>query len=203
MTKGRYAIGAALVAAAVMSCTGKDGPTGPPGTANVISGRDTVANADWSGSTVQTGYQSDPGVISFSKPARYLDLSIPQIDSVVAAGGAVLVWMQPDPYDEPTLYVPLPYVFLYIGSGYTYHYEPEILPGKVRVLYYVVDLDNPTSSIDPLAATQATRIFRWVIIPPAAASLVPALSRQPSPDGALAMLATHGFGVENVSVPGR
>jgi hypothetical protein len=192
-------LGVVLAAAAIMSCTGKEGPQGPPGTANVISGRDTVSDADWSTTTIQAVvYMVAPTVGYFARPARYVDLDVPEIDAAVLGGGEVLVWMQPRGTADSTNYVLLPWTFLWISSSLEYHYDPLVSPGSIRVIYYKVDLNDPTTLISPLSDEQATRIFRWVVIPPAAMAVadVSALAAQSDPDVVLAMLAARGVHVE-------
>jgi hypothetical protein len=190
-----------IVAATTMlaACSGEDGvdgAQGPPGTANVISGRDTVANADWSSTTTQIPYSTSNSSASFGKPARFLDLNVPQLTAQVHAGGAVLVWMQSAPVlGDANTFVPLPWNFVFLSSPNTYHYVLDLTPGRIRVLFFVQNLTDPGIFGDPLAPTQATRIFRWVLIPPAAAAAVQALRLDDGPDVAIAELARRGFKV--------
>jgi hypothetical protein len=194
-----------LAVAITAACAGEDGqngatgPQGPPGTANVISGRDTVTNADWSTTTVQGSFNITPGGTSFSKPARFLDINVPAITAPVLSAGAVLVWMQSHPGGtqvDTTKYVQLPWIFTFV-LGSHHIYEREVTLGRIRVLYFIVDLSNPGTTVDPLAVTQATRIFRWVIIPPAASALVAALPADAGPDATLAALEAGGYRIVN------
>lgn len=196
-------LGAIVALVVTVSCAGEDGATGPqglqgpPGTANVISGRDTITNADWSTTTVQGTFNISPGGTIFSKPARFLDINVAQITNSVLSAGAVLVWMQPNPAGsgaDTTRYAQLPFVFTFI-TGFHHIYDPQVTVGRIRVLYFIVDLSNPGTNPDPLAGQQATRIFRWVIIPPAASALVAALPPNATPEATLAALEAGGYRV--------
>ncbi len=208
-----FSLSALLTAAAFLSCNGKDGatgpqgppgndgvtgPAGPAGTANVISGRDTITDADWSATTTQFGYNISPGTTFYGYPARFVDLSIAQLDSAVLGSGAVLLWMD----KGAGTYVQLPWAFLFVTTARQYNFAHEISLGRVRVYYFVVVLNNPATMIDPLTITQPTRIFRWVIVPPAAASIVARLRAEPDPDAALGALAARGFAVERAEATG-
>jgi len=179
--------------------TGPQGIQGPTGNANIISGADTVAAADWSSSTIQIEYSSAPNSASFGKPARYVDFPVSDLSGTTFTAGAVLVWMQPDPNFNPDTYVQLPWLYNYVIGTQEYHYDLSLTPGNIRVLFFIVDLSDPSSITDPMTATQVTRIFRWVIIPPAAASIVTSLNLGEGPDATISALQKYGFNVQ----PGR
>lgn len=176
--------------------TGPQGIQGPTGNANIISGADTVTNADWSSSTVQFSYATSNSSASFGKPARYVDFSVPADTGATFNSGAVLVWMQRDPVLTPNVYVQLPWLYNYVVGTQEYHYDLELKPGNIRVLFFIVDLSNPSSTPSPLTPTQATRIYRWVIIPPAAASIAASLNLAEGPDATISALRKYGFNVQ-------
>lgn len=174
--------------------TGAQGPEGPPGTANVISGSVTLEDADWSSSTAQTKLGTSPSGTSFSKPARYVDVEVSDITADVITDGAVLVYMQVAPSNDPTLYTQLPHRFLFLSGTVAWHFVTEVTEENIRVLFFLEDLEDPTSFGDPLGPTQPTRDYRWVIIPPAAMTpaQVQALPIEAGPDAVLDALADQG-----------
>lgn len=195
-----------LVTTAVVTaaCSGEDGAPGlqgPPGTANVISGRDTVSNADWSTTTTQEVLSTGTSSASGGKVARFLDLNVPQLTAAVHDGGVVLVWMQVNPsgvIQSAQAFVQLPWDFVFLLASQMFHYDLDITPGRIRVLFFVENLADPSVGIDPLVPVQATRIFRWVIIPPAALSLLQSVRRDDGPEAVLAALAARGFTAESM-----
>ncbi|MGH7669323.1 MAG: hypothetical protein ACRENQ_07490, partial [Gemmatimonadaceae bacterium] len=171
---------------------GVQGPQGPAGTANVISGSDTATDADWSTGTTQIGFSGSNNSTSYGKPARYLDIPVTQLTDSVYNAGAVLVWMQADPVVNPNSLVQLPWDFVFLSATSEYHYDLALTSGNIRVLFFIQNLNDPTDFGNPLGVTQATRIFRWVIVPPPAASIVPSLHPENGPDATIAVLAAHG-----------
>ena len=171
---------------------GVQGPTGPTGNANIISGVDTVTDADWSTSTVQEYYAVVGGAYG-SKPARYLDFAVPQLTGTTYSEGAVLVWMNVPLLSATEGFVQLPWHFLFLSASVEYHYDLNITPGRIRVLFFVQNLANPADFGDPMSVGQGTRVYHWVVIPPAASSLVADLQHEPSPAAAIASLQAHGF----------
>lgn len=193
-----------VLAVTVLACSGEDGRDGaagmqgPPGTANVISGRDTVSNADWSTTTTQLVLSTGVGSASGGKPARFLDFNVAALTPEVHERGAVLVWMQVNPHgpiQSQQAFMQLPYTFIFLSSNNLFHYFLEITPGRIRTLFLVQDINDPSVFGDPLTPVQATRIYRWVIVPPAAASVLASLRMEDGPDAALEMLERRGFNV--------
>jgi len=197
-----------LLAVAIMGCEGPTGPTGPQGptgaagpegpqgpagSANVLSGTLATTDADWSTNTVQFFYQSSPNSGLGGKPARYLDLDIPELTASVVAGGVVLVWIEYSPMHQPDSYSSLPYRFLPLSSTQAWTYALQIREGVARVMFFKEDLNDPTNfSLDPLTPAQADRQFKWVIIPPAAASEARSLPVEMGPQAVVAELERRG-----------
>lgn len=176
---------------------GPQGPQGPPGTANIISGRDTVTDAEWSTTTTQEVLSTGGGGGSGGKPARFLDLNVPALTTQIHEGGAVLVWMQVNPsgiIQSAESLVQLPWDFVFLTSTQLYHYDLHITPGRIRVLFFIENLSDPSAIISPLV-TQATRIYRWVLIPPAAMSQLQGVRPSDGPEAVLATLSARGFAV--------
>jgi len=171
---------------------GPDGIQGPAGTANVVSGRDTLTEADWSSSTIFYGFQINPSTGFFWEDARYVDVAIPEITAAVIDGGAVLFWMSTN--FSFTDFKPLPLQFIRNTTNqYTWTYDYLLSEGSVRFLFRHDRLDAAVAPPDPLSTTQPDRIFRWVIIPPAAAPLLATLPIQDGADAVVAALASRGF----------
>lgn len=178
---------------------GPEGPQGPPGTANVITGSVTLEEADWSDDLRSaTGVHISAG-IGFGKPARYLDIEVTDITADVIADGAVLVYMETvrDDGSLTTLYTQLPHRFLFSLGTVAWHFDHELTEGNIQVLFFIEDLENPSNTVDPLGPTQATREYRWVILPPAAttAEQVQALPIEVGPDAVVEALEDRGFGL--------
>ena len=176
---------------------GVQGPQGPIGNANVISGRVTLTEADWSTNTTQFGYVNGPGSTIFSVPARYSDVAVSDLTLDVINNGAVLLWLTPNTY-QPTVFAPIPYRFRFIITTTTFYWVHDALvsEGNIRFLFFYEPLDASTSAPSPLDATQPDRIYRWVIIPPAAAAMQSTLPLAAGPDAVLAELEEQGFTVE-------
>jgi hypothetical protein len=79
--------------------------------------------------------------------------------------------------------------------AYYWVHDARVTEGNIRILFYYESLDATVTPPSPLAATQPDRIYRWVIIPPAAASLRATLPLQAGPDAVLAELEEPGFEV--------
>ncbi len=174
---------------------GPIGPQGPIGNANVISGQFTAAEADWSTTTVQFGFGTTTGGTSLGKPARYLDIAVPDITADVVTDGAVLVFMQHQ-NSPATSFVPLPFEFYQLTSSLSWNYLHLISAGNIRVLFFYRDLTDPSNFSDsPLSPAQMTRVYRWVIIPPAAAPVVAELDLALGADAIVSELRHRGFEV--------
>lgn len=180
--------------------TGPEGPTGPqgpPGTANVITGSATIADADWSTTTVQLGLSLTPSSISYGKLARFVDIAVPEITATIAAEGLVAVWMQMK-INNLSDYAPLPLRMVLLVSPTAFHYFPMVSEGNIRVLFFLENLTDPGDVGQPLNYDQATRDYRWVIIPPAAAAEVETLPMDLGPRAVVEELGRRGFQVSSV-----
>jgi hypothetical protein len=114
---------------------------------------------------------------------------VPAITSGVLAEGAILVWMETD----IGIWTPLPHDFKGHGFPAMQLFDLEIRAGSLRILYSIVNIEDPTVVFDPLAQSQPDRNFRWVIIPPAGASLVESLPVEHGVEATLAALRAHGL----------
>ena len=164
--RGFVNIGALIAALVIAVSCSEDSATGPQGF-TVISGHDTVTEADWSTTAINTILSVPNGQIVF-REARYLDLMVPELDSALINNGAVLVWMRP--HDYGLTYLPLPYSAYANGGPWSYYYRFEVSVGRVRVLFFMIDTTNPTANLSPFTILQGTRVFRWVVIPAGATS---------------------------------
>ncbi len=176
---------------------GIEGPQGPTGTANVISGSLLVEGASWSAGTEQVLLDTAPGSISGGDPARYRDITIPEITADVLGGGAIQIWMEVTSGNWATL----PYSFKHVLSGYERFYEVEVSEGAIRLLFLLRNINDPETIEDPAASPQPDRNFRWVIIPPAAAGpsaspLMTSLPLESGPDETLRELQRRGYVVD-------
>lgn len=176
---------------------GPVGPQGPIGNANVISGRVTLTDGDWSTGTTQFSYNNAPGSHIFSVQARYSDVAVSDLTLDVINNGAVLLWLTPS-ISQPTVFASIPYRFRFIITSTTYYWVHDAIvsEGNIRFLFFYEPLDASTTPPSPLATTQPDRIYRWVIIPPAAAAMQSTLPLAAGPDAVLAELEERGFTVE-------
>lgn len=172
---------------------GPQGPQGPTGTANIISGDTLITDADWESGTRQLDLGTGPGSTSFGKVARYLEIAVPEISADVVSAGAVMVWFEHSPSSQPGVYTQLPYRFVFLIGSQAWHFHPEVQEGVVGVYFFKEDLNDPSEITDPTTPTQPDRRYRWVIIPPAASSIVDGLSTEISKEEVLEELARHGY----------
>ncbi len=181
----------------IQGIQGQEGPQGPIGNANVISGRVTLTEADWSTTTVQLRFNTSPGTYFYAIPARYADVAVSDLTLDVINNGAVLLYTAPDDA-RPNEFVPLPYRFRFIDTtvGYYRVLDARVQEGNIRFYYYYEVLDANVTPPSALEATQPDRVFRWVIIPPAAASTLSTLPLAAGPDAVLAELEERGFEAE-------
>lgn len=195
------------VIALTAACSGDQGPTGPagpegpegpegvqgpPGTANIISGRVTLTEADWSASTIFYSFETTPNSAFFWEDARYTDVSVPEISAGVVEDGAVLMWLT-TAFDLSE-FLPIPIRFSRnTTTAYTWSYYARISEENIRLLFLHERLDPAVSPPDPLATTQPDRILRWVIIPPAAAAAAETLPVHLGADATVRALAEQGF----------
>jgi hypothetical protein len=169
---------------------GAVGPAGPIGNANIISGSATYADADWSTTLVQFSYRSNPSVIQFGKQARWIDIAVPELTASVITDGAVFMWMRP----ISSVLVPLPYRFQPVSSVWIHNYTHEIREGELRLLYYLENQEDAADiSLSPLTITQATREFRWMIIPPTVTTNLIGLPLELGPEAVAGELRRRGL----------
>ncbi|MEX2471118.1 MAG: collagen-like protein [Gemmatimonadota bacterium] len=194
---------------ALAACEGSAGPTGPagpagpegapgvqgpPGTANVISGRVTLTESDWSDNTIQISFPVNPSTYFFRAPARYTDVAVPEITSGVYDDGAVLVWMSVT--DRSPHFAQLPYRFFRNTiDDFTRTYDVVITEGNLRFLFLYEKLDPAATLPSPLDITQPDRVLRWVIIPPASGITGETLPIAQGADATLGALERMGFDV--------
>ena len=172
---------------------GAVGPAGPIGNANIITGSATYADADWSTTVVQFSYQSDPTEIQFGKQARWIEIDLPELTAEVMTSGAVFMWMRP----ISTVLVPLPYRFQPVTSVWIHNYTHEIREGQITLLYYLENQEIADDiSLSPLTITQATREFRWMIIPPTVTTNLIGLPLELGPDAVVGELRDRGLEAE-------
>lgn len=186
------------------ACSGDQGPTGPAGpqgpqgiqgpvgNANIISGRTTVTEADWSSDVIFYGFQVDPNVTFFWEDARYADVDVPEMTADVVENGAVLMWMSTEFGLEG--FLPIPVRFSRnTTDAFTWSYHARVSEGAIRLLFLHERLDPSVSPPSPLASTQPDRLLRWVIIPPAAAAAAETLPIHLGADATVQALGEMGY----------
>lgn len=177
--------------------TGPAGPQGPTGNANVISGDTLIVDADWEAGTRQLDLGTSTGVTAFGKVARYLEIDVPEITADVVSAGVVMVWFEHAPSTQAGIYTQLPYSFRFLSSTQAWNFHPEILEGAISVYFFKEDLNDPLANPDPTTPAHPDRSYRWVIIPPAAASIAQGFSPEMTQDEVLTELEAHGFRVRD------
>ena len=122
---------------------------------------------------------------------------MPDLTLDVINNGAVLLYTVPDD-SRPNEFASLPYRFRSINSSLAYYWvlDARVQEGNIRFYLYFDVLDSDVTPPDVLAETQPNRIFRWVIIPPAAASMQSTLPLAAGPDAVLAELGARGWTVD-------
>ena len=111
----------------------------------------------------------------------------------VVSSGVVMVWFENAPNTNPGIFTQLPYRFRFAVGTEAWNFHPQVLEGAISVYFFKEDLTNPAANLDPLTPAQPDRLFRWVIIPPAAASIAEGFPPDLSRRQVLEELAEYGF----------
>lgn len=139
-------------------CSGDDGPAGPAGNANVMSGSVTPTNAEWLWPGGYTQYWGSGSWTSYF--TRYYDIALTELSADLIDNGAVLVYMEPVP--DSGRWVPLDHDFVSFDAAYTMRYVYEASEGLIRLQYFM----TPNQGAVPSAQTYvlADLAFRYVLI---------------------------------------
>lgn len=130
-----------LLTAAVLfsaGCEGEQGPVGPSGNANVVTGTISPTNEEWLWSAYYTFRVSSGVTVSYF--TRYVDIPVAEITPEIISAGAVLVTFEADPGSGK--WTPLPFQFTGMSHDYMHNIVYEVMEGSIRLHFF----SNPTSS---------------------------------------------------------
>jgi hypothetical protein len=160
------------VAFAIVGCkgdTGATGPAGAPGTngtngnANVVTGTFTLQDSAYVGGfwTENIGSGSILGL-----EAKIATVPVPAVTDSIADSGAVLVYIgNPVQFNgDSTQWVPLPYSYVPLSTGYLVRFDDAFETGVIRIAYMFQPTDAATSPPSVVSSTVPTQIFKYVAI---------------------------------------
>ncbi len=130
-----------LLAAAVLlsaGCEGEQGPVGPSGNANVVTGTISPTNEEWLWAGYYTYRASSSLTISYF--TRYVDIPVAEITPGIISAGAVLVTFESNPGSGN--WTPLPFQFAGTSYDYLHNIVYEVMEGGIRLHFF----NMPTSS---------------------------------------------------------
>lgn len=151
-----------LVGALMLSagCEGEQGPVGPSGNANVVTGTITPVNEDWLWSAYywfSTTANSSTGYFT-----RYVDIPVAEIDSDIIASGVVLVSFQARENTDP--WTPLPMQFDNGTGNYLYNVVYEYWEGMIRLHFFIMPNTPGVTWPDMENWNIATYTFKYTVI---------------------------------------
>ena len=152
-----------LMTAAVLlaaGCEGEQGPTGPGGNANVVTGTISPTNEEWLWQGLY-GFQITPGSW-MGYFTRYVDIPVAEITPDIIANGAVLVFFEAHPGSGN--WTPLPFQFVAPGREYIINIVYEVMEGMVRLHYFNM-ANSPGVTLPNLeTALIPTYTFKYTVI---------------------------------------
>ena len=152
-----------LLAAAVLlaaGCEGDQGPVGPSGNANVVTGTISPTNEDWLWRSTYW-FQTTP-IEATGYFTRYVDIPVEGITPDIISAGAVLVFFEARPGSGN--WTPLPFQFVDGGGQYIYNIVYEVMEGMVRLHFF--NMLNSTGATTPDLQTYQipTYTFKYTVI---------------------------------------
>jgi hypothetical protein len=157
------ALSVILVTAALLSaigCEGEQGPAGPSGNANVVTGTVSPTSAEWLWNSVYWFYTA-PGAAT-GYPTRYVDIPVAEITPEIISAGAVLVFFEA--YTGTGNWTPLPFQFVDAGAGYIHNVVYEVMEGNIRLHYFYMQNSAGATLPDLATALIPTYTFKYVVI---------------------------------------
>ena len=144
----------------VVGCEGDEGPTGPMGNANVVTGTITPTNAEWLWNSMfwfSTSTGSGTGYFT-----RYVDIPVDEITPEIISTGVVLVFFEA--YPGTGNWTPLPFQFVEGGGGHIFNIVYEVSEGMIRLHFFF--MANSAGAIVPDLSTYsiATYTFKYTVI---------------------------------------
>jgi hypothetical protein len=151
----------AFLVAGVMAC---EGPTGPQGNANVVSGTFSVADADYIDAF---WYLPVEGGV-YGHQAQVATVTVPAITSDIVSDGLVLVYVRTPttslPAPAPTHWAALPFQQIGLGGGYLMSLKYAYSVGTVRIAYLHERTDTSVAVPSVYTVTLPTYEFKYVAV---------------------------------------
>jgi hypothetical protein len=171
----------ALVALVLMAC---EGPTGPMGNANVVTGTFTVDSLAWTNGFWR--YPVSNGTAG--QAARLFTRSVPAITTDIATNGAVLVYLRvPDGTLALVNWAPLPFHQSGLSPGYLVSWKYSFAAGKIDLAF----MHESTNDVAPPPVADVVmpdHEFKYVAMSGVPAAMVARLTRETDPERVLAAL---------------
>ena len=150
---------AALTVAGLAAC---EGPAGPQGNANVVTGTFTLADADY-----VDGFWNVPvegG--TYSHQAKVAAMNVPAITSDIADDGLVLVYLRTPSTETgaPDQWTPLPFHQIGLFGGYLISVKAAYSTGTVRIGYLHEQTDTSVAVPSVYTETVPTYEFKYVAV---------------------------------------
>jgi len=152
-----------ILAAAILlaaGCEGEQGPVGPSGNADVVTGTITPVNEDWLWSAYYWFSTTENEATGYA--TRYVDIAVPGIDSDIISFGVVLVSFQARENSDP--WTPLPLQFDTGNGDYLYNVVYEYWEGMIRLHFFMMPNSPSVTWPDLQNWNIATYTFKYTVI---------------------------------------
>ena len=151
-----------LTAAVLLSagCEGEQGPVGPSGNANVVTGTISPTSEEWLWSATYW-FQTLPNT-TMGYFTRYVDIPVAEITPEIISAGAVLVSFEARPASGS--WTPLPFQFVEAGSQYIFNIVYEVMEGAIRLHFFFMHNSAGASFPDLQSYTIPTYTFKYTVI---------------------------------------
>ena len=151
-----------LTAAVLLSaaCEGEQGPVGPSGNANVVTGTISPTNEEWLWNATYW-FQTSPSAAT-GYLTRYVDIPVAEITPEIISTGVVLVSFEARPASGK--WTPLPFQFVEGSSQYIFNVVYEVMEGAIRLHFFTM-LNSAGASLPDLQTyTIPTYTFKYTVI---------------------------------------
>ena len=151
-----------LTAAVLLSagCEGEQGPVGPSGNANVVTGTISPTNEEWLWSSF-FWLQTTPTTAT-AYFTRYVDIPVAEITPEMLSTGVVLVSFEANPASG--IWTPLPFQFVDGSYQYIFNIVYEVMEGAIRLHFFNMPNSLGATVPDLQSYTIATYTFKYTVI---------------------------------------
>jgi hypothetical protein len=157
------ALSVLLLAAAVLlsaGCEGEQGPVGPSGNANVVTGTISPTSEEWLWNSTYWFRISPNSATGYF--TRYVDIPVAEITSDIISAGAVLVSFEANTGSGS--WTPLPFQFVEGSAQYIFNVVYEVMEGTIRLHFFFMNNSAGVTPPDLQTYTIATYTFKYTVI---------------------------------------